>query len=493
MGGILKDRWSAPSIAVAHEFIDGYMASANGEYVKVYLYVLRHQGEVITIERIADALNHTESDVRRALLYWEKQGILVQGEEMPPQSGPVPGQKEGMSSRGTGPLTGNHDRMDGPLREQDLREHSAMRQSWEQSAMACVFQEPIAAERKLQEPIAARHKLQEPAAAKYGSQELAAAKHNSQELAAAKHSSQELAAAKHNPQEPITARQDFREQKAGRQSRQVPGAVVQDTGGNCRGARQARESTIEVREAGDMPVYSPEQVNRLSQDEAFSQLLYIAQKYMDRVFTPRDCQVFAYLYEDLGMCGELLEYLVEYCVQNGHTSVRYIEAVARNWHEKDIRTAQEAKDYSASYNKDSFAVMKAFGINSRKPAAPEQKLMDKWFREYGFTRDVVLEACNRTITAIHNPSFQYADKILGEWKKSDIRRMEDIREMDAKRLADKEQSAQSRDKRLQKYEAGVSQGNRTRKGAYNQFHNFEQRDTDYDALMLEQVKEWVGQ
>ena len=254
------------------------------------------------------------------------------------------------------------------------------------------------------------------------------------------------------------------------------------------------EPTIEVREAGDTPVYSAEQVNRLSQDEEFSQLLYIAQKYMNKVFTPRDCQVFAYLYEDLGMGSELLEYLVEYCVQNGHTSVRYIEAVARNWHEKGIRTAQEAKDYSSAYNKDSFAVMKAFGINSRKPAAPEQKLMDKWFRDYGFTREVVLEACDRTITAIHNPSFQYADKILTDWKKSGVRVLGDIRELDHKRMADKEQNAQARDKRLQKYDTGVStQGSRPRKGAPNQFHNFEQRDTDYDALMLKQVKEWVGQ
>ena len=235
-------------------------------------------------------------------------------------------------------------------------------------------------------------------------------------------------------------------------------------------------------------------MNRLSQDEGFSQLLYIAQKYLNKVFTPRDCQVFAYLYEDLGMNEEVLEYLVEYCVQNGHTSMRYIEAVARSWHEKGIRTAQEAKDYSASYNRDSFAVMKAFGINSRKPAAPEQKLMDKWFKDYGFSRDVVLEACNRTITAIHNPSFQYADKILTDWKEAGVRGLGDIMELDARRMAAKEDTARSRDKRLQTYDTAVSgQGNRTRKGAPNQFHNFEQRDTDYDALMLKQVKEWVGQ
>ena len=26
----------------------------------------------------------------------------------------------------------------------------------------------------------------------------------------------------------------------------------------------------------------------------------------------------------------------------------------------------------------------------------------------------------------------------------------------------------------------------------NQFHNFEQRDTDYNALVAEQVREWIG-
>lgn len=33
----------------------------------------------------------------------------------------------------------------------------------------------------------------------------------------------------------------------------------------------------------------------------------------------------------------------------------------------------------------------------------------------------------------------------------------------------------------------------TAKGSKNQFHNFEQRDTDYDALMLKQVKDWVSE
>ena len=82
-----KDRWSIGATMVADAFIDEYMAGANGEYVKVYLYILRHQGEELTVESIADALDHTESDVRRAVSYWEKLGILSGAENEKKQEG----------------------------------------------------------------------------------------------------------------------------------------------------------------------------------------------------------------------------------------------------------------------------------------------------------------------------------------------------------------------------------------------------------------------
>ena len=43
-----------------------------------------------------------------------------------------------------------------------------------------------------------------------------------------------------------------------------------------------------------------------------------------------------------------------------------------SWHEKGIKTSQEARELGAAYSKDSFAVMRAFGINNRKAAPPEQ-------------------------------------------------------------------------------------------------------------------------
>ena len=72
----LKNRMAFQGTVVSNAFIDTYMAAANGEYVKVFLYLLRHNGEEITVSAIADALDHTESDVKRALAYWEEAGLL---------------------------------------------------------------------------------------------------------------------------------------------------------------------------------------------------------------------------------------------------------------------------------------------------------------------------------------------------------------------------------------------------------------------------------
>ncbi len=322
---------------VANEFVDRYMAAANGEYVKVYLYLLRHQQETVDISRIADALDHTESDVRRALAYWEKLGVLRTEKE-----------NKTVVIRGEG-----------------------------------------------------------------------------------------------------------------------------EEGQEADARTPLEEAQPAMRMASGRPHYSQDQVNGLADDGDFTQLLYIAQKYMNKVFTARECEVFAYLYDGLHMSAELLEYLVEHCVQGGHTSIRYIETVGLNWQERGLNTVEAARAYASGFTKDSFAVMRCFGLTDRKPGDAEKKMIEKWFAQYGFTRELVLEACNRTMEATHSPSFRYADKILAEWKKAGVRTMQDVAVLDGKRQEKK--------------------GTPPPKKTVNQFHNFEQRSTDYDAMVLDQVKNWIGQ
>ena len=68
---------------VPNIFIDEYMTQANGEYVKIYLYLLRSISQPecsFSLSQIADHFDCTERDVLRALKYWEKrQSQYIQG------------------------------------------------------------------------------------------------------------------------------------------------------------------------------------------------------------------------------------------------------------------------------------------------------------------------------------------------------------------------------------------------------------------------------
>lgn len=68
-----------PVTCVPNTFIDRHMRSANGDYVKVYLYLLRSlssNSRDFSISSLADAMDFLEADVVRALRYWEKENVL---------------------------------------------------------------------------------------------------------------------------------------------------------------------------------------------------------------------------------------------------------------------------------------------------------------------------------------------------------------------------------------------------------------------------------
>lgn len=348
---------------VSNEFIDQYMAAANGEYVKVFLYLLRHEREELDMSSIADALNHTEADVKRALTYWKRMGVLAE----------------------------------------DDREEADRREEREPGARI--------PERKREEFAP-------------------------------------------DSQESEQKQEDFEPARRmlGREESRLP-------------------------ETGD----TYERMRRLSGDEEFSALLYAVQQYLGKTFTQIECEKFAFFYDGLHMSGELLEYLAEYCAGGGHSSIRYIEKVAISWYQAGIRTREEAREYTARFSGDTAAVLKAFGITGRTAGTAEQEFIRRWFKEYGFDKSLVVEACSRTITATGSASFPYADKILKGWSEQQVRTLKDVEALDRKRQqrkAEKEQAAGA-DRRGG---SGRETSGRKRAGA-NGFRNFEERTGDIDDFV----------
>lgn len=76
----LHNKESVAITTISNTFIDEYMPDANGDYVKVYLYLLRcmQSGHTeLSIGSISDLFDYTEGDVLRAMRYWEKAGLLA--------------------------------------------------------------------------------------------------------------------------------------------------------------------------------------------------------------------------------------------------------------------------------------------------------------------------------------------------------------------------------------------------------------------------------
>lgn len=211
--------------------------------------------------------------------------------------------------------------------------------------------------------------------------------------------------------------------------------------------------------------------------EDFSGLMYMIQTYLGTTINPSDYEKIANLHDKLGMSISLLEYVVEYSKTTGHRSIRYMESIAIDWHKRNITTIEEAKDYIGIVKKDTYAVMKAYGLQGRKPAAAEQKIIDRWYEEYKFSQELVVEACDRTIMAIHKPSFEYTDRILLEWKANNVKDLSDVARLDEER---KRALEESKEKKQSQVKIPAQEKPKT---TQTRFHNFEQRDTDYDAIL----------
>ncbi len=65
-------------LLVPRGFLKEYMPSANGEYVKIYLYLLHYiqSGAPLSMSDMADTFEETEKDILRVLRYWDKKGVI---------------------------------------------------------------------------------------------------------------------------------------------------------------------------------------------------------------------------------------------------------------------------------------------------------------------------------------------------------------------------------------------------------------------------------
>ncbi|MBQ6293449.1 MAG: DnaD domain protein [Lachnospiraceae bacterium] len=255
---------AAGQTLVPNVFIDKYMAEANGEFVKVYLCLLRTQGAAeISVESLAERLDLSERTVNRALKYLEKCGLLKLFYD-------AEGHMNGIRM-----LSGTD-----------------------------IFDEPV--------PLSSASAVPGRASA-----DAAEAAGNAAAPAAAS------AAA---PAKPARAPRSTKETEAAAPEKAAPAAA-------------------------ERRHYQPTEVSRLCEEDGEFNMLVsvVAPAYLNRTLSHQDVEVFAWLHRDLQLPVDVLEYCVEQCVERKKEDysktkfIRYIETVARSWHEEGVRDLAGAR------------------------------------------------------------------------------------------------------------------------------------------------------
>ena len=211
----------------------------------------------------------------------------------------------------------------------------------------------------------------------------------------------------------------------------------------------------------EKPVYSLDQLKEFKSRESTSQLLYVAEMYIGKPLTPSEIKSILFYSDVLGFSSDLIDYLIQYCVDRGKKDFKYIDKVAVSWAEEGVTTPKQAQRYSTKYDKNVYTIMNELG-KSGSPTAKEMEYINRWTKEYGFTTDIILEACERTVLATDKHRFEYAEGILSSWKNQNVHHKSDIQRMDD--LYQKRKSAPR--------QAGTT----------NRFNSFTQNNYDFEGL-----------
>ncbi len=228
--------------------------------------------------------------------------------------------------------------------------------------------------------------------------------------------------------------------------------------------KPAQEALSYDKPSYEKPSYTTQQLREFKEREETAQLLFIAQSYLGRPLTPAEMKSILFMMDVLHFSEDLIDYLIQYCVDRGKKDFKYIEKVAINWAEQGITTPKQAQKLSTKYDKNVYAIMNQLGKNS-SPTVKELEFINRWTREWGFSNDIIFEACERTVLATDKHRFEYADSILGKWKKEDVHRKSDIIRMDEMHQARRRSAAKTI--------------------TTNKFNQFTQNDYDFDQLERE--------
>ncbi|AWZ49713.1 DnaD domain protein [Hathewaya limosa] len=209
-----------------------------------------------------------------------------------------------------------------------------------------------------------------------------------------------------------------------------------------------------------------ESINLLQEldNNSIKEMLQDIEKFLGRPLSSKEMTMYLSWQKDFNFSPEIILLLIQYCVSKGKTDCRYIEKVAISWHDKNVRSIDDAQSVIKA-REDRWVKIKKIltylGFQNTEIMKPQEQLITKWITTYNFPLEIIYNACDICFQRINKCDFKYIDGILNSWFKDGIKSLEDI-EKQRKRTSNYNKNAKT-----------VSKG---------AFGNYEQRTYNFEEL-----------
>lgn len=135
------------------------------------------------------------------------------------------------------------------------------------------------------------------------------------------------------------------------------------------------------------------------------------------------------LHDHYGLPCEVLFMMIDYCVSIGKTNYGYLEAVGRDWGNREIDTLDKAAEQISALRKAN-SVWREFarsaGIANPRPTTKQTEYLRRWSNEWKFSVDMIILAYEEMANHTGKFSMAYIEKILAGWMNKGFKAPADV-------------------------------------------------------------------
>ena len=205
-------------------------------------------------------------------------------------------------------------------------------------------------------------------------------------------------------------------------------------------AEKSKKKRVLSRSA--LPHYSSEELaDAVEKTDGAGELIDACQQLLGRIFNTAETAVIVGMLDYLGLKPDYILLLCSHAAAMEKTSVRYVEKMAIDLHDRGIDTyetlEEELKRVEVRSAMETW-VRELFGIGRRAFIKKEKGFIDAWANTYRFGKDMVAKAYEVTVSNTQGASMDYTNRVLENWYASGYTTPEEV---DAAKAERKEQKS----------------------------------------------------